>query len=97
MTKVLEFKLQDQSFDKYSGLISLRINWFDLLAVKGTLKTLLQNHNLKASVLQHSAFFMVQLSYPYMTPENTITLTTWAFAKCFYVYNIVEISRTSDL
>ena len=60
---------------EYSGFISFRIDWFDLLAVSGTLKSLLQHHNLKASILWHSAFFMVQLSHPYMTTEKTITLT----------------------
>ena len=61
---------------KYSGLISLRIDWFDLLAVQGTLKSLLQNHSSKASVLWCSAFFMVQLSHPYITTGKTIVLTT---------------------
>ena len=56
--------------NEYSGLISFRIVWFDLLAVWGTLKSLLQHHNLKASILQHSAFFMVQLSHPYMNWKN---------------------------
>ena len=56
----------------YSGLISFRIAWFDLLALQGTLKSLLQHHSLKASVLGHSAFFMVQLSHPYMTTGKTI-------------------------
>ena len=57
----------------------LRIDWFDLFAVQRTLKSLLQHHSLKASILQHSAFFMVQLSYPYMTTGKTITLTIWTF------------------
>ena len=57
--------------NEYSGLISFRIDWFDLLAVPGTLKSLLQHHNSKASILQHSAFFMVQLSHLYMTSEKT--------------------------
>ena len=56
--------------NEYSGLISFRIAWFDLLAVQGTLKSLLQHHSSKASILQHSAFFMVQLSHPYMTTEK---------------------------
>ena len=56
--------------NEYSGLISFRINWFDLLAVQGTLKSLLQHCSSKASILQHSAFFMVQLSHPYMTTEK---------------------------
>ena len=62
-----------------SGLISFRIDWFDLLAVQGTLKSLLQHHSSKASVLWRSAFFMVQLSHPYMTTRKTIALTRWTF------------------
>ena len=64
--------------NEYSGLISFRIDWFDL-AVQGTLKSLLQHHSLKASVLWHSAFFIVQLSYPYMTTGKTIALTLRSF------------------
>ena len=60
-------------------LISFRIDWFNLLAVQGTLKSLLQNHSSKASILPHSAFFMVQLSHPYMTTGKTIALTRWTF------------------
>ena len=63
--------------NEYSGLTSLRIDWFDFLAVQGTLKSLLQHHSSKASVLQRSAFFMIQLSHPYMTTGKTITLTRW--------------------
>ena len=63
--------------NEYSGLISFRIDWFDLLAVQGTLTSLLQHHSSKASILQHSAFFMVQLSYPYMTAGETIALTIY--------------------
>ena len=55
------------------------MDWFDLFAVQGTLKSLLQHHSSKASILQHSAFFIVQLSHPYMTPGKTITLTRWIF------------------
>ena len=62
-----------------SGLISFRIDWFDLLAVQGTLKSFLQHHSLKASILQCSVFFMVQLSYPYMTTGKTTALTVWTF------------------
>ena len=62
---------------EYSGLISFRIDRFDLLAVQGTLKSLLQHHSSKASILQHSAFFMVQLSHPYMTTRKTRALTRW--------------------
>ena len=65
--------------NEYSGLISFRIDWFDLLAVQGTLKSLLQHHSSKASILQRSAFFMIQLSYPYMTTGKTIALTGWTF------------------
>ena len=61
----------------YSGLISFTVDWFGLLAIQGTLKSLLQHHNLKASVLQCSAFFMVQLSHLYMTTGKTIALTIW--------------------
>ena len=64
-----------------SGLSSLRIDWFDLLAVQGTLKSLLQHHSSKASILWHSAFFMVQLSNPYMTTGKTIALTRWTFVS----------------
>ena len=61
------------------GLISFRIDWFDLLAVQGTFKSLLQHHSSKASIFQHSAFFMVQLSHPYMTTEKNIALTRQTF------------------
>ena len=63
----------------YSELISLRIDWLDLLAVQGTLKSLLQHHSSTASILRHSAFFTVQLSHPYMTTGKTIALTRWNF------------------
>ena len=69
--------------NEYSGLILFRIHWLDLLAVQGTLKSLLQHHCSKASVLQHSAFFMVQLSHPYITSGKTIALIRWTFVgKC---------------
>ena len=64
---------------EYKGLISFRIDWFDLLAVRGTRKSLLQHCSSKTSVLQHSASFMVQLSHPYMTTGNTTALTVWTF------------------
>ena len=64
---------------EYSGLISFRMDWLDLLAVQGTLKSLLQHHSSKASILWHSAFFIVQLSHPYMNTGKTITLTRWTF------------------
>ena len=71
VAKVLEFQLQQ--------LISFRMDWLDLLAVRGTLKSLLQHHSSKASILQHSAFFIVQLSHPYMTTGKAIALTRWTF------------------
>ena len=67
------------SSKEYSGLISFRIDWFDLLAVQGTLKNLLQHHSSKASILWHSAFFMVQLSHPYMITGKTVALTRLIF------------------
>ena len=67
--------------NKYSELISFRIGWFNFLAVQGTLKSLLQQHSLKASILRCSAFFTVQLSHPYMTTGKTIALTRWAFVS----------------
>ena len=79
VAKVLEFQLQHQSFNEYSGLISFRMNWLDLLAVQGTLKSLLQEHSPKASILWCSAFFIVQLSHPHMTTGKTIALTKWTF------------------
>ena len=65
--------------NEYSGLISFRIDWLDLLAVQGTLKSLLQHHSSKASILWHSAFLIVQLSHPYMTTGKTIALIRWIF------------------
>ena len=65
--------------NEYSGAISFRTDWFDLLAVQGTLKSLLQDCSSKASILRHSAFYTVQLSHPYMTTGKTIAFTRWAF------------------
>ena len=76
-SKYWSFSLSISPANEYSGLISSRIDWFDLLEVQETLKSLLQHHNSKASILQHSAFFMVQLSQPYMTTGKIITLTRW--------------------
>ena len=73
--------------NEYSGLISFRIDWFDLLAVQGTLKSLLQHHSSKASILQHSALFIVQLSHPYVTTRKTISLTIWiCFSKAMSLH-----------
>ena len=77
--KYWSFSLNISPSNEYSELIFFRMDWFDLLAVQGTLKSLLQHHSSKASVLQHSVFFMVQLSHPYMTTGKTIALTTWTF------------------
>ena len=75
----MKFKLQLQSFNEYSGLISFRIDWLDLLAVQETLKSLLQHHSSKASILRGSAFFIVQLSSPYITTGKIIALTRRTF------------------
>ena len=77
--KYWSFSLSISPYNEYSELISFRIDWFNLLAVEGTLKNLLQNHSSKASVLQCSAFLMVQLSYSYMTTGKTIALTRRTF------------------
>ena len=78
--------------NEYSGLISFRMDWLDLLAVQGTLKSLLQQHSSKASILQCSAFFIVQLSHPYMTAGKTIALTRWTFVgKVMYLlFNVLS-------
>ena len=73
--KYWSFSFSISPSNEYSGLISFSVDWFDLLAVQGTLKRLLQDHSLKTSILQLSAFFMVQLSHPYMTTGKTIALT----------------------
>ena len=79
VAKVLEFQLQHQSFQWHPGLISFRMDWLDFLAVQGTLKSLLQHHSSKASILRCSAFFTVQLSRPYMTTGKTIALIRRTF------------------
>ena len=77
--KYWSFSFSISPSNEYSGLISFRMDWLDLLAVQGTLKSLLQYHSSKASILQCSAFFMVQLSHPYMTTGKAIVLTRWTF------------------
>ena len=77
--KYWSFSFSISASSEYSGLISFRSDWFDLFAVQGTLKSLLQHHSSKASILQCSAFFVVQLSHPYMTTGKTIVLTIWTF------------------
>ena len=78
-TKYWSFGFSISPSNEYSGLISIRIDRFDLLAVQGTLKDLLQHHSSKALILRHSAFFIAQLSHPYMTTGKTIALTRWTF------------------
>ena len=77
--KYWSFSFNINPSNKHPGLISFRMDWLDLLAVQGTLKSLLQHHSSKASILLHSAFFIVQLSHPYMTTGKTIALTRWTF------------------
>ena len=79
--KYQSFSLIISPSNEYSGLISFRIDWFDLLAVQGTLKSLLQHYSSKASILQHSAFFIVQLSHPYITTGKTKPLARWTFVS----------------
>ena len=77
--KYWSFSFKISPSNEYSGLTSSRIDWLDLLAVQGTLKSLLQHHSSKASILRCSAFFIVQLSHPYMATGKTIALTRWTF------------------
>ena len=77
--KYWSFSFSISPSNEYPGLVSSRMDWLDLLAVQGTLKSLLQHHSSKASILRRSAFFIVQLSHPYMTTGKTIALTTWTF------------------
>ena len=79
--KYWSFSFSISLSNEYSGLISFRMDWFDFLAVQGTLKSLLQHHSSEASILQPSAFFMIQLSHPYMTTGKTIALTRQTFAE----------------
>ena len=77
--KYWSFSFSFSPSNEHAGLISFSMDWLDLLAVQGTFKSLLQHHRSKASILWHSAFFMVQLSHPYMTTGKTIALTRWTF------------------
>ena len=79
VAKYWSFNFSTNPSSEYSGLISFRTDWLNLLAIQGTLKSLLQPYSLKASILQCSAFFMAQLSHPYMTTGKTIALTIWTF------------------
>ena len=97
--KYWSFSLSISPFNEYSELISFRMDWFDLLAVQGTLKILLQHHSWKASVLWCSAFFMVQLSHPYMTTGKTIALTRRTFVGKIMslLFNMLCFSSTLEL
>ena len=77
--KYWSFSFSISPSNEHPGLISFRMDWVDILAVQGTLKSLFQHHSSKASIFQHSAFFPVQLSHPYMTTGKTIALTRWTF------------------
>ena len=79
--KYWSFSFSISPSNEHAGLISFRMDWLDLLAVQGTLKSLLKHHSSKASILWHSAFFTVQLSHPYMTTGKTIALTRWTFVS----------------
>ena len=90
--KCWSFSFRISPSNEYSGLISFRMDWLDLLAVQGTLKSLLQHHSSKASNLLHSAFFIVQLSHPCMTTGKAIALTRWTFVSkvMFLLFNILS-------
>ena len=92
VAKYWSFSFSISPSNEYSGLSSVRMDWLDLLAVQGTLKSLLQHHSSKASILQHSAFFIVQLSHPYMTTGKTIALTRRTFVGevMFLLFNMLS-------
>ena len=89
----MQLQLQHQSSSEYSGLISFRMDWLDLLATQRTLKSLLQHHSSKASIFQHSFFFVVQLSHPYMTTGKTIALTRQIFVSKVVFLLSIMLSR----
>ena len=93
--KYSSFSFSISPSNEYSGMISFRIDWLDLLAVQGTLKSLLQHHSSKASIPQHSAFFIVQLSHPYMTTGKIIALTRWTFVGKVMSLLFNMLSRSS--
>ena len=94
VAKVLEFQLQHQSFQWIFGLISFTMDWLYLLAVQGTLKSLLQHRSSKVSILLHSAFFLVPLSHPYMTTGKTVALTRWIYS--YISGNHLSLSSTPE-
>ena len=94
--KYWSFSFSISPFNEYSGLISFRIDWLDLLAVQGTLKSLLQHHSSKASILQCSAFFIVHISHPYVTTGKTIAFTRWTLVSkvMSLLFNILSIGHS---
>ena len=96
MPKYWSFSFSINPSNEYSGLISFRMDWLDLLAVQGTLKSLLQPHSSKPSILPHSAFFIVQLSHPYMTTGKTIALTRQIFVGkvMSLLFNAVQVGHS---
>src|SRR5574337_167930 len=95
MAKVVEFCFSISPSNEHLGLISFRMYWLDVLAVQGTLKSLLQHHNSKASILRCSDFFIVQLSHPYMTTGKTIALTRWTFVGKVMSFSSFVYSKCS--
>ena len=93
--KYWSFSFSINPSNEYSGLISFRMDWVDLLAVQRTLKSLLQHHCLKASILQCSAFFIIQLSHPYMTTGKTVTLTRWTLSPKYWSFSF-KISPSNE-
>ena len=96
VAKVLEIQLQLSPSNEYSGLISFRMDWFGLLAVQGSLTSLLQLHSSKASILWRSAFLIVQLSPPYMTIGKTVALTRWTFVSkvMSLLFNMLSVGHS---
>ena len=89
--KYWSFSFNISPTNEHPGLVTFRMDWLDILAVQGTLNSLLQHHSSKASILQHSAFFTVQLSHPYMTTGKTIALTRWTFVgKISLLFNMLS-------
>ena len=97
--KYWSFSFSISPSSEYSGLMAFRIDWFDLLALQGTLKSLLQHHSSKVSILRHSAFFIVQLSHPFMTTGKTRALTRWPFVGkvMSLLFNILSMLVTAFL
>ena len=97
--KYWSFSFNISPSNEHSGLISFRMDWLDILALQGTFKSLLQHHSSKASILQHSAFFIVQLSHPYMTTGKTIALTRWTFVDkvMSLLFNMLQFSSVQSL